>query len=155
MGSDDGLFAVAGDDVGAVRVRHVVTGAAAHDVRKRRIVVGVHDVVAGTAGDVVGGGVGERAIVHDVAATAAVDGVAAEGAGDLVGAGAAGAVEAVATILTLQRGLIPPTINQESPDPECDLDYVPNVARPAPIQIALSNSFGFGGVNAVLAFRKL
>lgn len=69
--------------------------------------------------------------------------------------GAAGAVEAVATILTLQRGLIPPTINQEQPDPACDLDYVPNVARPAELTVALSNSFGFGGVNAVLALRRL
>jgi 3-oxoacyl-[acyl-carrier-protein] synthase II len=67
---------------------------------------------------------------------------------------AAGAVESVATILTLTQGILPPTINQEHPDPECDLDYVPNVARPLPdIQIALSNSFGFGGVNAVLIFR--
>ncbi len=69
--------------------------------------------------------------------------------------GAAGAVEAVATILTLRRGLIPPTINQEQPDPECDLDYVPNVARPAELSVAISNSFGFGGVNAVLVFRKM
>lgn len=69
--------------------------------------------------------------------------------------GAAGAVEAIATTLTLQRGLIPPTINQETPDPECNLDYVPNQARPAQLQVALSNSFGFGGVNAVLVFRKL
>ncbi|WP_322496465.1 beta-ketoacyl-ACP synthase II [Chloroflexus sp.] len=69
--------------------------------------------------------------------------------------GAAGAVEAAATILALHHGLIPPTINLEHPDPECDLDYVPNVARPAALQVAISNSFGFGGVNAVLAFRKL
>lgn len=69
--------------------------------------------------------------------------------------GAAGAVEAVATILAMQHGLIPPTINQEEPDPECDLDYVPNVARPAELEIAISNSFGFGGVNAVLVFKKL
>jgi 3-oxoacyl-[acyl-carrier-protein] synthase II len=69
--------------------------------------------------------------------------------------GAAGAVEAAATILTLHHGLIPPTINLEHPDPECDLDYVPNVARPAVLQVAISNSFGFGGVNAVLAFRKM
>lgn len=69
--------------------------------------------------------------------------------------GAAGAVEAAATILALRHQLIPPTINQEHPDPDCDLDYVPNVARPAQIQIALSNSFGFGGVNAVLAFRTV
>ncbi len=68
--------------------------------------------------------------------------------------GAAGAVEAVATIMGLKHGLIPPTINYETRDPACDLDYVPNVARPAPIQIALSNSFGFGGQNATLVFRK-
>ncbi len=69
--------------------------------------------------------------------------------------GAAGAVEAAATILAMRNGLIPPTINQEEPDPECDLDYVPNVARPALISVALSNSFGFGGVNAVLALRRI
>lgn len=69
--------------------------------------------------------------------------------------GAAGAVEAVATILALKHGLIPPTINLEQPDPDCDLDYVPNQARQADLQIAISNSFGFGGVNAVLALRKI
>ncbi len=68
--------------------------------------------------------------------------------------GAAGAVEAVATVLALQHGCIPPTINQEEPDPECDLDYVPNQARDAELQSAISNSFAFGGVNAVLVFRK-
>ena len=68
--------------------------------------------------------------------------------------GAAGAVEAVATIMALKHGLIPPTINYETPDPACDLDYVPNVARHAAITIALSNSFGFGGQNATLVFRK-
>lgn len=69
--------------------------------------------------------------------------------------GAAGAVEAAATILSLQHNLIPPTINLDQPDPECDLDYVPHQARHAPLQIALSNSFGFGGVNAVLALKKI
>jgi 3-oxoacyl-[acyl-carrier-protein] synthase II len=67
---------------------------------------------------------------------------------------AAGAVEAAATILALRHAIIPPTINYESPDPQCDLDYVPNRARPAALQIAMSNSFGFGGVNSVLIFRK-
>ncbi|NTV64404.1 MAG: beta-ketoacyl-ACP synthase II, partial [Oscillochloris sp.] len=68
--------------------------------------------------------------------------------------GAAGAVEAAATVLSMRHGRIPPTINLEEPDPACDLDYVPNVARPADIQIAISNSFGFGGVNSVLVFKK-
>jgi len=67
--------------------------------------------------------------------------------------GAAGAIESVFTVLAIERGIIPPTINQEHPDPECDLDYVPNKARPAKIRIALNNSFGFGGTNTTLAFR--
>ncbi len=67
---------------------------------------------------------------------------------------AAGAVEAVATVLTLRDQIIHPTINLEQPDPLCDLDYVPNVARPAKIDVALSNSFGFGGINAVIALRR-
>ena len=69
--------------------------------------------------------------------------------------GAAGAVEAAFTVLALDRGILPPTINHEFPDPECDLDYVPNEARKADIKTALSNSFGFGGTNASLIFRKL
>ena len=68
--------------------------------------------------------------------------------------GAAGSVEATFTILTIRDGIMPPTINYDTPDPECDLDYVPNIARKAPVNIALSNSFGFGGVNATLVFRK-
>jgi 3-oxoacyl-[acyl-carrier-protein] synthase II len=68
--------------------------------------------------------------------------------------GAAGAVEAVATILALKHGVIPPTINLDQPDPACDLDYVPHTARPADLRIAISNSFAFGGVNAVLVFSK-
>lgn len=68
--------------------------------------------------------------------------------------GGAGGVESVVTVLTIKRGIIPPTINYESPDPECDLDYVPNVARKAEITTALSNSFGFGGTNAALLFRR-
>ncbi len=68
---------------------------------------------------------------------------------------AAGAVEAAATILALKHGLIPPTINYAHPDPTCDLDYVPNQARPAALQIAISNSFGFGGINGVLVFQRI
>jgi 3-oxoacyl-[acyl-carrier-protein] synthase II len=68
--------------------------------------------------------------------------------------GAAGAVEAIACIKTLQTGFIHPTINYETPDPDCDLDYVPNVARQAAVRTALSNSFGFGGHNASLIFQR-
>jgi len=69
--------------------------------------------------------------------------------------GAAGAVEAIACIRALEEGTIPPTINYEYPDPDCDLDYVPNVARKADLEIAISNSFGFGGHNATIVFRKM
>jgi 3-oxoacyl-[acyl-carrier-protein] synthase II len=68
--------------------------------------------------------------------------------------GAAGAVEAIACVRTLQTGVIHPTINYEHPDPACDLDYVPNVAREVPCRTALSNSFGFGGHNATLILQK-
>ena len=67
--------------------------------------------------------------------------------------GAAGAVEAVFTVMSLQEGVLPPTINLQQPDPECDLDYVPNKARDCTISYALSNSFGFGGTNGVLLFK--
>jgi 3-oxoacyl-[acyl-carrier-protein] synthase II len=67
--------------------------------------------------------------------------------------GAAGGVEAIATALALHHGVLPPTINYESPDPDCDLDYVPNQARKQDVEVALSNAFGFGGTNATLAFR--
>jgi 3-oxoacyl-[acyl-carrier-protein] synthase II len=68
--------------------------------------------------------------------------------------GAAGGVEAVATALAIYHGLLPPTINYETPDPDCDLDYVPNQARKLDVEYALSNAFGFGGTNATLAFRR-
>lgn len=68
--------------------------------------------------------------------------------------GAAGGIEAVFSILALDNQILPPTINYEIPDPECDLDYVPNVARPSKINYALSNGFGFGGTNAALIFKR-
>jgi 3-oxoacyl-[acyl-carrier-protein] synthase II len=68
--------------------------------------------------------------------------------------GAAGAVEAIATLLTINRGIIHPTINYENPDPACDLDYVPNQARRHEVRIAISNGFGFGGHNAVVVLKK-
>jgi 3-oxoacyl-[acyl-carrier-protein] synthase II len=102
--------------------------------------------------------------LNDAMETAAVKRVFGEGAralplssiksmvGHLIGA--AGAVEAVALALTLQRGVLPPTINQTSPDPECDLDYVPNCAREMPVRTAVSTSFGFGGQNAALVLSR-
>jgi 3-oxoacyl-[acyl-carrier-protein] synthase II len=68
--------------------------------------------------------------------------------------GAAGAVEGVATVLAVRDGILPPTINQTDPDPACDLDYVPNQARKAAVEVAISNGFGFGGHNAVVVFRR-
>jgi len=68
--------------------------------------------------------------------------------------GAAGAVEATICIMSIRHGLIPPTINLTHPDPECDLDYVPNAARQAKVTTVMSNSFGFGGHNSVLVFRQ-
>jgi nodulation protein E len=69
--------------------------------------------------------------------------------------GAAGALEAVATVLALHHGVLPPTANFTTPDPECDLDVIPNQARPAEIEYALSNAFAFGGLNAVVALRRV
>ena len=67
--------------------------------------------------------------------------------------GGAGGIESIFTLLTIKNGIIPPTMNYETPDPECDLDYVPNTARKAKVRTAMSNSFGFGGTNATLIFR--
>ena len=72
--------------------------------------------------------------------------------GHLLGAG--GGVEAIASILTIKEGCIPPTINLDNPDPDCDLDYVPHVARPARVSTAMSNAFGFGGHNTTVIFRR-
>jgi 3-oxoacyl-[acyl-carrier-protein] synthase II len=68
--------------------------------------------------------------------------------------GAAGGVEAIACAMAIKEGIVPPTINYETPDPDCDLDYVPNVARKMDVRAALSNSLGFGGHNATLCFKK-
>lgn len=69
--------------------------------------------------------------------------------------GAAGAIEAVVSIMAMHEGVLPPTINQTSPDPECDLDYIPNTAREAKAEVVMSNSFGFGGTNGVVIFSKI
>jgi 3-oxoacyl-[acyl-carrier-protein] synthase II len=68
--------------------------------------------------------------------------------------GAAGAVSGLQAILAIRDGIVPPTINLETPDPACDLDYVPNVARRMPVNVAMINGFGFGGQNAVAVFRR-
>jgi 3-oxoacyl-[acyl-carrier-protein] synthase II len=67
---------------------------------------------------------------------------------------AAGGVEFILTAMALKTGVLPPTINMENPDPECDLDYVPNVARRVPVRVAISNSFGFGGQNGTVALAR-
>ncbi len=69
--------------------------------------------------------------------------------------GAAGAIEAIISLLAMRDGVIPPTINYETPDPDCDLDYVPNGAREADLDVVMSNSFGFGGTNGVVIFKKV
>jgi 3-oxoacyl-[acyl-carrier-protein] synthase II len=68
--------------------------------------------------------------------------------------GAAGAIEAIFCTFALQNGVLPPTINYDDPDPECDLDYIPNEARSQDIEVAVNNSFGFGGHNACVVFRR-
>ena len=88
---------------------------------------------------------GERAYRIPVSSTKSMT-------GHLMGAG--GGIEAIATIQAIKTGIVPPTINQEHPDPDCDLDYVPNEARSAEVAVGISNSFGFGGHNATLVFRR-
>ena len=100
----------------------------------------------------------------DAAETRAIKKVFGEGAYKLAisatkglighGLGASGGMEAVATVKTIESGMIHPTVNQEVPDPDCDLDYVPNVARKQDVRVALKNSFGFGGQNSCLVFKK-
>jgi len=72
----------------------------------------------------------------------------------VTGLGAAGALEAIFCALAIGNGVLPPTINYDTPDPECDLDYIPNEAREGDVRIAVSNSFGFGGHNACLVLRR-
>jgi 3-oxoacyl-[acyl-carrier-protein] synthase II len=69
--------------------------------------------------------------------------------------GGSGGIEAVACVLALKHGIVPPTINYSNPDPECDLDYVPNTTREQALRVVLSNSFGFGGHNVCLAFSQM
>ncbi|MCA1553523.1 MAG: beta-ketoacyl-[acyl-carrier-protein] synthase II, partial [Chloroflexi bacterium] len=69
--------------------------------------------------------------------------------------GAAGSLEAIITIKAMQENVLPPTINYETPDPECDLDYVPNISRAQPINVAMSNAMGLGGHNSCVVFRKI
>jgi 3-oxoacyl-[acyl-carrier-protein] synthase II len=88
---------------------------------------------------------GERAYATPVSSTKSMT-------GHMLGAG--GGVEAIASIMAIKHGILPPTINYRTPDPACDLDYVPNVARPSAIDASMSNSFGFGGHNATLVFRR-
>jgi len=88
---------------------------------------------------------GERAYRIPVSSTKSMT-------GHLMGAG--GGIEAIATIRAIQTGIVPPTINQEHPDPDCDLDYVPNEARQAEVTVGMSNSFGFGGHNATIVIRR-
>ena len=108
---------------------------------------------------------GTSTYFNDLYETMAIKAVFGDHAGKLMvsstksmtghGLGAAGGLEAVYCALVLKNGVVPPTVNYQEADPECDLDYVPNQARPADCKIALSNSFGFGGTNATLAFKKI
>ena len=85
---------------------------------------------------------------------AIAEGFAREGARVSICSRGAGALEAIASIKTIESGMIHPTINLETPDPDCDLDYVPNEARKANVDAVLSNNFGFGGQNACAIFRR-
>jgi 3-oxoacyl-[acyl-carrier-protein] synthase II len=107
---------------------------------------------------------GTSTVVNDISETLAIKKVFGEHARKLAISsnksvmghlwGASGAVEAIFSILTINQGIVPPTINYEMPDPQCDLDYTPNEARTKKVRVALSNSFGFGGTNAVIALKE-
>ena len=98
----------------------------------------------------------ETAAIHDVfAAHAAKLAVSSTKSMHGHALGAAGALESAATLIALHEGILPPTANFTRPDPACDLDVIPNVARSTQMEWALSNSFAFGGLNAVLAFRRI
>jgi 3-oxoacyl-(acyl-carrier-protein) synthase len=107
---------------------------------------------------------GTSTALNDKSETAAIKAVFGEKAYDLPVSstksmtghllGAAGALEALFVVKTIQEDILPPTINYETPDPECDLDYVPNEARAAKVQHAMSNSFGFGGHNATIILSR-
>ena len=107
---------------------------------------------------------GTSTVLNDVAETRAIKGLFGEHAykvplsstKSMIGhvLGGSGALESVACVMTLQTGVIHPTINLDEPDPECDLDYVPHKARKADVKTILKNSFGFGGQNACLVFKK-
>lgn len=108
---------------------------------------------------------GTGTLLNDPTETKAIRAVFGAGADDLVVSstksmhghllGAAGGIESIAAILALKHGVVPPTVNYEQPDPDCDLDYAPNEAKERDIAVALSNSFAFGGLNAVVAFEKI
>jgi 3-oxoacyl-[acyl-carrier-protein] synthase II len=107
---------------------------------------------------------GTSTVVNDKVETMAIKQACGSAAGDIPVSSiksmmghliaAAGSVEAITCLLAINEGVLPPTLNYETPDPECDLDYIPNTAREAPVRRALSNSFGFGGQNISLIFAE-
>ena len=140
---------------------HITQPAVAGPARAMRAALADGDLAPETIGYVNAHGTGtlgndpvEARAIHEVFGTRA-RALAVSSTKSLHGhaLGAAGALEAVATVLALHHGVLPPTANFTAPDPECDLDVVPNHARESPVEAALSNSFAFGGLNAVLAFR--
>jgi 3-oxoacyl-[acyl-carrier-protein] synthase II len=148
--SSDGYHVTAPDPVGDGAARSMTRA-----LRRARVMPQQVDYINAHATGTPAGDVAEtlaiKRVLGEYASTVAISATKS-----MIGhlTGAAGAVEAVATIMALKHGIIPPTINYAAPDPACDLDYVPNEPRNADIQVALSNSFGFGGQNATLVFSK-